>query len=177
MATPPSTPRGTRPRPGRQAQHGDATGRAREVLQQENAAAIKEREGELTTIANQRAVSINNDVVDYTNPDRPVFLDTDEPIDEELAAAEELPDRTLISQPGQPEVWRIEEPKPKPGAAREAMRTDPEYFNEPVKFRANASVDGLTFGHGRTYDFEEGRQYMVPRSLYIHLEEKGLVWH
>lgn len=172
------TPRGTRPRPGRQANHGDATGRRREALQQEHAEQIREREGELTTIANQRAQSINNDVVDYTDPSRPVIHGTDTPADPEQFEAEQLPDQTLISKPGSAyEVYRIEEPQPDPRSAREALRTDPDYLLEPVKFRANATVEGLTFGHGNEYNFEEGRQYVVPRALYLHLEDKELVWH
>lgn len=173
----PKTARGTRPRPGRQATHGDATGRRREALQAEHADQIREREGNLTTIANQRAASINNDVIDYTDPNRPVLHGTDTPADPQQAAAEAVPERTLVSLPGQPEVWRIEEPPPDKRNTKEALLSDPEWMNEPVKFRANTTVENLTYGHGTDYNFEEGRQYVVPRYLYLHLEEKELVWH
>lgn len=48
----------------------------------------------------------------------------------------------------------------------------------PVKtFRVNSTLENMTFGHGNTYSFEEGRTYKAPKALYDHLEEKGYIWH
>jgi hypothetical protein len=48
---------------------------------------------------------------------------------------------------------------------------------EIVKFRVNETLDMVTIGHGNHYDFEEGREYRAPKSIFTHLEEKGLIWH
>ena len=49
--------------------------------------------------------------------------------------------------------------------------------NPTVVIRVNSTLEHLTFGAGTDYNFEEGRQYRVPRALADHLEEKGYVWH
>jgi hypothetical protein len=46
-----------------------------------------------------------------------------------------------------------------------------------VKIRVNTTLEQLTFGKDNHYDFEEGREYVVPQALADHLEEKGLLWH
>jgi hypothetical protein len=46
-----------------------------------------------------------------------------------------------------------------------------------VRVRVNSTIEMLTFGHGNNYDFEEGREYEVPKTLADHLESKGLLWH
>lgn len=46
-----------------------------------------------------------------------------------------------------------------------------------VKVRVNTTLEQLTFGKDNHYDFEEGREYVVPEALAVHLEEKGLLWH
>jgi hypothetical protein len=46
-----------------------------------------------------------------------------------------------------------------------------------VVVRVNSDLPQVTIGAGNLYDFEEGRQYKVPKHVADHLEEKGYVWH
>lgn len=54
---------------------------------------------------------------------------------------------------------------------------DVDVNEEIVKFRVNETLEQVTIGAGRNYDFEEGREYRAPKYIYDHLEEKGLIWH
>jgi len=38
------------------------------------------------------------------------------------------------------------------------------------------TLEQVTFGAGKHYDFEEGRKYVVPVELARHLSSKGLLW-
>lgn len=38
------------------------------------------------------------------------------------------------------------------------------------------TLEQVTFGAGKHYDFEEGRKYVVPVELARHLASKGLLW-
>ena len=40
----------------------------------------------------------------------------------------------------------------------------------------NTTLESMTFGAGKHYNFEEGRKYVVPLELAKHLELKGLLW-
>lgn len=40
----------------------------------------------------------------------------------------------------------------------------------------NTTLESVTFGAGKHYNFEEGRKYVVPVELAKHLESKGLLW-
>jgi len=40
----------------------------------------------------------------------------------------------------------------------------------------NTTLDKMTFGAGKHYDFEEGKKYTVPADLARHLESKGLLF-
>jgi hypothetical protein len=40
----------------------------------------------------------------------------------------------------------------------------------------NTTLESMTFGAGKHYNFEEGRKYVVPVELAKHLESKGLLW-
>jgi hypothetical protein len=40
----------------------------------------------------------------------------------------------------------------------------------------NTTLESMTFGAGKHYNFEEGRKYTVPVELAKHLESKGLLW-
>lgn len=55
--------------------------------------------------------------------------------------------------------------------------TDVEVEEPKVKFRVNETLEQVTIGYGNHYDFEEGREYVAPKSIYDHLESKGLIWH
>lgn len=38
------------------------------------------------------------------------------------------------------------------------------------------TLENVTFGAGKHYNFEEGRKYVVPVELARHLSSKGLLW-
>ena len=40
----------------------------------------------------------------------------------------------------------------------------------------NTTLESMTYGAGKHYNFEEGRKYVVPVELAKHLEAKGLLW-
>jgi hypothetical protein len=40
----------------------------------------------------------------------------------------------------------------------------------------NTTLEKMTFGAGKHYDFEEGKKYTVPIELARHLESKGLLY-
>jgi hypothetical protein len=51
-----------------------------------------------------------------------------------------------------------------------------------VKIRVKAKLEQMTFGKTPDgdltfYDFEPGRDYVVPKALADHLEEKDFIWH
>lgn len=51
-----------------------------------------------------------------------------------------------------------------------------------VKIRVKAKLEQMTFGKTSGgdltfYDFEPGRDYIVPKALADHLEEKDFIWH
>jgi hypothetical protein len=47
----------------------------------------------------------------------------------------------------------------------------------PVVVRVKETLENVTIGVGNNYNFQEGRQYRVPKRVADHLEEKNLVWH
>ena len=48
---------------------------------------------------------------------------------------------------------------------------------QPVKFQASATLDQVTIGKDREYNLEEGRVYLAPQWIVMHLDDKGLVRH
>ena len=66
-----------------------------------------------------------------------------------------------------------------------AVREDGEQIEveQPtVKIRVKAKLEQMTFGKHPNgdltfYDFEPGREYVVPKPLADHLEEKDFIWH
>jgi hypothetical protein len=53
----------------------DLTGRTRNQLQKDHEEEVQRREGELTTIANERERALSEDVVDLSNPSTPTVID------------------------------------------------------------------------------------------------------
>lgn len=54
---------------------------------------------------------------------------------------------------------------------------DPDGLWEEKTFRCSDTVDGVTIGKDTQFDLKESQLYIVPRWVYTHLDEKGLVWH
>lgn len=46
-----------------------------------------------------------------------------------------------------------------------------------VEFRVNTTLEEVTIGYGRHFNFEQGQKYKADQSVYDYLEEKGLIWH
>lgn len=46
-----------------------------------------------------------------------------------------------------------------------------------VTFKVNSTLEQVTIGYGNNYDFEQGRTYKAPQSVYDFLDSKGLIWH
>ena len=47
---------------------------------------------------------------------------------------------------------------------------------DEVVWRSNGDYPNVTIGF-ETYHFEAGKKYKTSRNVYLHLEEKGCVWH
>lgn len=57
-----------------------------------------------------------------------------------------------------------------------------EVSSPTAKIRVKAKIEQMTFGKTPEgditfYDFEPGTEYVVPRALADHLEEKDFIWH
>jgi hypothetical protein len=101
-------------RGGRRTPAGDATGRTRDKLMEENADALKARGGEITTVTPPPVLQVDGKVVDYTDPGGVREIDPSEledgltemgddidgPISEE--ELDDLPDGTTDVNPGVP---------------------------------------------------------------------------
>jgi len=64
-----------------------------------------------------------------------------------------------------------------PHASNEVEAVDVEVEEPKVVFRVNETIEGVTIGYGNNYDFIEGQRYRAPKTVYDHLEEKGLIYH
>lgn len=155
-------------RSGRQVGANDFTGRKREALQKEQVEALVAREGELTTVSNERARSVNEDVIDYS-PDALAAAQEAAHTEAQVAASE----GEQIGSPGSTPVYAL--PEEVNLGLREAVPAD--RLNDLVVIRIAADIEDMTFGAGNLYTFAEGRRYRVPRYIAVHLEEKGLVYH
>ena len=61
---------------------------------------------------------------------------------------------------------------------KQAIQSGQVEVDVPTRtFRVNTTLENMTYGHGNTYTFEEGRTYKATKDLYDHLEEKGYLWH
>lgn len=155
-----------RTRPGQQARPGDATGRKREQLASEQAAAIKEREGNLAMITHERQRANEEDIIDPLT--REVINDTTGEVRRMDNDEDEAP---RILGTGDNSVEELIEPKAAPGPT---VARDPL---EKVIIRVNCDLEEVTLGYNNTVSFKEGGRYRVPRWVAEHLDEKGLVWH
>jgi len=52
-----------------------------------------------------------------------------------------------------------------------------EVGSDMVKMRVNTDLEDVTIGQGNNFTFYRNRIYTVPKWVYNHLDEKGLVWH
>jgi hypothetical protein len=66
-------------------------------------------------------------------------------------------------------------PVPRPNTELE-IGEEVELLSPTRKIIPNTNLESVTFGAGNHYNFEEGREYIVPRELADHLSSKGLLW-
>ena len=162
-----------RMRPGQQARPGDVTGRKREQLSAEHAEEIKEREGNLAMINQEKQRAMNEDVIDPLT--REVIHTGDGSITSMDDEEDEAP--RVLSTPGSSLVIEaLPEPKPRLDAAGKpvARNLDPE---EKIVVRFNCDLEEVTIGHGNTFSFVQGQKYRLPRWVAEHFDEKGVLWH
>lgn len=96
---------------------------------------------------------------------------------EERAA--EMAMATASIEQAKDEVIDLTAPKPEPEAENVGdVEISPITVEDDlVNFRVNTTLEQVTIGAGNHYDFVEGQQYRAPRSIYKHLDEKGVVYH
>lgn len=58
-----------------------------------------------------------------------------------------------------------------------AVARDVDVKEEIKSFRVNEDLEMVTIGHGNHYNFEVGRTYRAPKSIYDYLDERGFIWH
>lgn len=54
---------------------------------------------------------------------------------------------------------------------------DVDVKEETKSFRVNEDLEMVTIGHGNHYNFERGREYRAPKSIYDYLDARGFIWH
>lgn len=147
----------------RQNRPGDFTGQAKAKLAKEHAEAVKEREGELSMMAEQEARDAENRVTDYTKgASNPVVKTDPDVVAEAERALRESQDDDVETLD---EVHVLDD---EAGALRD----------RPARtIRINSTLESVTIGAGNHYTFNEGEKYTVPAHVADHLEEKGYVWH
>lgn len=133
---------------------GDATGLLKQKLEAAHAMEVAEAQEHISTTTRIDDQRKRNEVIDYSGADEPL-----------------------------PEVQADEPEEPTPFVVfRASQAIDRMVFGRKIqieKFTDDNGVEhqvpvpaGLNF-----FDFEEGRQYRVPRPLYEHLLERGYVAH
>jgi len=72
----------------------------------------------------------------------------------------------------------IEDPEPEDGELPERVTFIAKAGAEEMTYGIELNQDGsVRHGRPRTFNFKEGQRYEVPRDLYEHMDQRGLVWH
>jgi hypothetical protein len=145
-------PAGTTPRRTTRKGPTDLTGRTDEKLKAENQAAIDRAAEQMSmiTVAENRS---RGDVIDYTDEARPP-----------VAPA------PVIEEPKIPKKYKIRLVADIDNMTFGKEIIDPGDFSDPNNPRMPM------LGSLKTYDFKEGREYLVDENLYIHLRDLGYVY-
>lgn len=138
----------TKPRPG------DVTGLRRQQQAVEHEVELAERADQISMTQQADAHRKQHEIVDYSGAETPL----PEP---ELDEAE-------LAEP-----YKI---------FRASCDIEDMVYGREVRVERGLGQDGeehefLVPGALRTFSFEEGRQYRVPRALYEHLDARGYVYH
>lgn len=131
----------------------DATGIARAKGIEKNAAELKLRAAEITTLAAVEAMNFENNVFD------PLQVDPT-PIIEEV-----LDPSTSKSDPAATHT-----------SVDEIVTTKTGLADDSVIIRLTSDIETMTWGHGNTYSFKAGLKYKVPQELANHLETLGYLY-
>lgn len=127
---------------------GDFTGRQTEKLRKEASEKDADRAKQLSMATAEEKERIDNTIVDYSDPNRPV---------EEDAPA------------GAFDTYDVD--------TDDVVEVEQEGDSTPmVLIRLNADLK-TNVGYRQEYEFEAGRRYRVPKHVADHLDEKGYVWH
>ncbi len=156
---------------GASSSRGDVTGRTKakqtaEVAEQQKKAAAK------VALATASAKEASDEVMDLTKRvptpvEEPEFTELDgEPT--EAAAPDETVEAVLAAAKDSP----VAAPREVGGVQRQGATT---VQNETSKVRARYDLKAVTVGVGTSYDFEEGRKYVIPTNAARHLAERDLV--
>lgn len=153
--------------------HGDATGHQGKALQEEQLAEARAEEDTLTTIRDQEAVSVRDEIVDLTGPLPVVEEVTEEEDASDVELFEELKDsddpkiKRLVKRFAQ--IKASEEQRAQGGVIQQS--------DGKALVRVKDTFE-MTFGTpDSTYEFEAGRQYRVPTAVARQMERVNRLWH
>lgn len=144
---------------------GDATGRQKAAQEAEQREAAAQRQSELTMINAQQAIVDQHGVFDPASG-KQLDPETGDVIEIEKPAVE--PD----AGPGATAVV------PASGSSMAIdFGVETAEKDDHVVIRVNETLSNVTIGAGNYFNFDEGKQYRVPRNVAAHLDEKGYLWH
>lgn len=131
---------------------GDVTALQVQALEEERDQNAAEALREKTRLREVEELSKKHEVINYADADTP--LPDPEPEDDDE------PTRVIIAK------YNVE------NMAYGRIINQPAEYNENGECTKPADLGGI-----RYLNFEEGRRYQVPKPLYEHMDERGLVWH
>lgn len=131
---------------------GDVTAMQVQALEEERDANAAQKAREDAHRREVEEYAKKHEVIDYSGADTP--LPEPEPVENDE------PLREFIAK------YTVED------MAFGRIINSPAEFNENGECTKPADLGGI-----RYLNFEEGRRYRVPKSLYMHLDERGLIWH
>lgn len=145
----------------------DMTGRKQQELQEQHAAELQAREGEIALMNAATAVALEDGVfdpssgrqIDGLSPEEiaegVVFVDDADAVQDLTQGGNGVGPAPVVEV--QPEMVTV-------GGGDKVIRV-------------NTKLEDVTIGQGNHYTFEEGKRYKVPAHVAAHLEEKGYIWH
>lgn len=132
---------------------GDMTGRAKQRAEKEAAETERERQDELTMVTQRRAETDRTGIHDPVTGE--LIAENDDEIEDDV---------TIIGDEDGIEDFGVQ-------------TLDEDADEKMVVWRPNGDYPNVTVGVGNTYNFEQGKKVKTPVSVYLHMEEKGCVWH
>jgi hypothetical protein len=146
---------------------GDFTGKKKEKLAKANAKEQAERAKEVSMVTAAEDERKSNEVVDYTK-EKPTQPKQTGPVDL-TAEGQDSGEASLDEVVAQTREEGGEDPAPV------AVSTATRVEKSKVRVRARFDLEQVTIGKGNHYDFEAGRQYLLPPNAAEHLAERDLV--